>query len=217
MCSYGDLNLQSAAVQIFMPRAAVGAFDEFTYEHVTRVRRRGETADDGGGGGGGGGGLHGRMRRAASRGGGGTMAPHGTVVRSVATAAAPANDGATPPSASFTAGVSPSALCIDFGGLAAGSADPNGYTRVLEAARAGHFCRPPCVRAFLHHRRLVLAATVGAVKIEKHSCEQRPPPHFCTSGSNYASRGTPEDEDAQANNSTTQNMYASPPPSPRLL
>ena len=57
--------------------------------------------------------------------------------------------------------------CIVFGGLAAGTNDPNGYLTVRRAVSRGAFCRPPCLRVYLHRRRLVLAATAGQERAPK--------------------------------------------------
>ena len=70
---------------------------------------------------------------------------------------------------------------------AAGTADPDGYETVLRLARAHAFCRPPCLRVQLREKRLIIAATANAVKIEKLDCHQIPPPFYCTSGGNFGS------------------------------
>ena len=48
--------------------------------------------------------------------------------------------------------------------------------------RAAAFCRPPCIRVFLHRRRLILSATAGQVKVEQHDCSRSPPPYYCFAG-----------------------------------
>jgi hypothetical protein len=53
------------------------------------------------------------------------------------------------------------------------------HFQVLAMVRGHAFCRPPCLRVFVHRKRLVLAATAGDVKVEQPDCGRTPPPHYC--------------------------------------
>jgi len=227
---YGDLNIHTAALQIFLTKDRVKAFDDFTYEHVTRTSRAAYSAKE----------AAAEAERLAKK-----MSFHrvsnASAYRAQASALRDASAretavavatlrraGVRNPTDTAAAPAMPTAMlaassgtddeviaadmllqdvmpaqCIDFGGIAAGRADPHGYQRVLEMARGLEFCRPPCLRVFLSDirddnmpitaprppKRLVLAATANAVKVEKHGCGQNPPPYYCVSGSNFAGSG----------------------------
>ena len=113
---YGDLQLQSIAVQIYAKKERVHMFDDFTYQHGTTMKRSKYLEQQ------------------------------------------PQRQPAQPPPANA------SDECINFGGIAAGTNDTNGYQSVCQWCAAATFCRTPCLRVYLHNRRLVLAATAGQVK-----------------------------------------------------
>ena len=194
---YGDLLLQSIAVQIHMPRAEVHLFQGFTYEHSTRVSRQAYERQQGE--------LllrqqkqkmqkmHQRQlerrtpsrqqqrrerRQPLSRREQGKSLQQTEEDESARWPSAVA-DGA---SHNSPASVASNAECIAFGGIAAGEDDPHGYETVLDMVRTGAFCRAPCVRVFLARGRLVAAATAGQVKVEQHDCRRSPPPYYCLAG-----------------------------------
>ena len=128
---YGDLQLQSIAVQIYAKKERVHMFDDFTYQHGTTMKRSKYLEQQ------------------------------------------PQRQPAQPPPANA------SDECINFGGIAAGTNDTNGYQSVLSMVSRGNFCRMPCLRVYLHNRKLVLAATAGQVKAEQPDCHRTPPPYHC--------------------------------------
>ena len=69
------------------------------------------------------------------------------------------------------------APCIVFGGIAAGTDDALGRTRVLRRLR--DFCDPPCIRSYRANGSLVVAATAGVVFVEQPACDREPPPFWC--------------------------------------
>lgn len=104
----GDLNIQSAALQIYLPRSRVLAFDDFTYEHTTLASRPAYNA-------------RARAGRVGER----------LSTKAAAAAAAAANS----TGAVAVAGRTSVGQCIDFGGIAAGTRDPDGYHRVLRMVK----------------------------------------------------------------------------------
>ena len=143
---YGDLQIQSVAVQIYLPKSRVHMFTDFTYAHSTTTSRAAYLAQQ----------------------------PASSVPRtpeSIAAATGASNASSLPRD------------CTVFGGVSAGTADPNGYATVVNHIRGGAFCRMPCLRVYLHKRRLVLSATAGQVKLEQPDCARTPPPYYCHAAS----------------------------------
>lgn len=167
---YGDLLLQSVAVQIFLPKSKVKMFDSFTYEHSTRIPRASYLAR-----------VAEQMTMKRER---GASSSGSSVDDLVDTRGGDARD-----TSRHLARVQRRRIalqksnstddCIDFGGIAAGTDDARGYDAVIALVRSHTFCRPPCVRVFLHRGRLIAAATAGSVKVEQHDCTQSPPAHHC--------------------------------------
>ena len=153
----GDLLLQSVALQIYMPRARVHMFQEFTYEHSTRVDReasRRATAaqqqqrqqqkaaeEEQKGGRRQGGSKASKRKRAASITASTTSAfspPADSEADSPVIAAISSPRGAAAANSNANSSTGPlSPECIDFGGIAAGLDDAAGYETVMGMLRRG--------------------------------------------------------------------------------
>jgi len=156
---WGDLPVQSAAIQMFMAREHVLFDDSFTYQHATYAER--ERHDEP---------IAGTLGVALSE-------------HSFNDETFPGEH--TAHSQSSLHAPPKQRKCIMYGGIAAGVNDPDGLERVHDLIGRGAFCQHPCIRTYLRplpagqrlmNREYVLvaAATAGTVFVETPDCRQEP-------------------------------------------